>query len=101
MPTIFPNTSNKNFEIALLSNIIQRSGNYVFEDDNPLTALMARVISYAKDADKIYAPDYIFEDDTPSSLHKPCIFPKCIWFKFEDDHLLSQKLQKQLIWLEI
>jgi hypothetical protein len=29
-PTIFSNTSNKNFEIAILFNVVENSGNYVF-----------------------------------------------------------------------
>jgi hypothetical protein len=45
-PTISPNTSNQNFEIAILFNVVERSRNYVFEDDNSLTALGARAVSY-------------------------------------------------------
>jgi hypothetical protein len=33
--TISKNTSNKNFKTAILFNVIEKSGNYVFEDDNP------------------------------------------------------------------
>ena len=33
-PTISPNTSNRYFEIAILFNLVERSGNYVFEDDH-------------------------------------------------------------------
>jgi hypothetical protein len=33
-PTIFPNTSNQNFEIAILFNVVESSGSYVIEDDN-------------------------------------------------------------------
>jgi hypothetical protein len=46
-PTISPNKSNQNFEIAILFNLVERSGNYVFEDDNPLTALRSRLVRYA------------------------------------------------------
>jgi len=46
MPTISPNTSNQNFEIAIMFNIVERSGDYVFHDDNTNTALRARVASY-------------------------------------------------------
>ena len=35
MPTIFPNTSNQNFEITILFNVNERSRNYTFEDDTP------------------------------------------------------------------
>ena len=42
------NTSNQNFEVAILFNAIEKSGNYIFEDDSPPpTALRARVVSYA------------------------------------------------------
>jgi hypothetical protein len=47
MPTIYPNTSNQNCEIAFLLNIVERSRNYIFEDDTPSTALKTRVVSYA------------------------------------------------------
>jgi hypothetical protein len=46
-PTISPNTSNQNFEIDILFNVVERSGNYVFEDDTPPTVPRARVVSYA------------------------------------------------------
>jgi hypothetical protein len=46
-PTISPNTSNQNLEIAIFFNVVVSSGNYFFEDDNPLTALKARIVSYA------------------------------------------------------
>ena len=32
-PTISPNTSNRNFEIAILFNLVERSRNYVLEGD--------------------------------------------------------------------
>ena len=35
MPAISPNTSNQNFEIAILFSDGIRSGNYVFVDNNP------------------------------------------------------------------
>jgi hypothetical protein len=34
-PTIYPKTSNKNFEIAILFNVVENSVNLVFKDDNP------------------------------------------------------------------
>jgi hypothetical protein len=49
-PTISPKTSNKNLEIAILFNVVEKSGNYIFEDDIPPTALSARVVSYALEA---------------------------------------------------
>ena len=52
-PVISPNTSNQNFGIAILFNIVECSGNQVFEDDNPLTALRARVVSYFLGAYKV------------------------------------------------
>ena len=53
-PTISPNTSNQNFEIAILFEAVKKFGNYVFEDDTPPTALRARVISYALGAYKLF-----------------------------------------------
>ena len=45
--TISPSTFNQNFEIAILFNIVERSGNYVFEDESSLpTALRAKAGSY-------------------------------------------------------
>ena len=35
MPIISPNTSDHNFEIAILFSVVERSGNSVFEGDNP------------------------------------------------------------------
>jgi hypothetical protein len=52
-PTISPNTCNQNFEISILSNVDKSSGNYGFEDDNPLRALRARVVSYTLGACKV------------------------------------------------
>jgi hypothetical protein len=46
-PTISPNTSNQNFEIAILFNVVESSGNYIFEQDIPPTVFRTRVISYA------------------------------------------------------
>ena len=34
-PTISPNTSNQNFEIAILLSTVKRSKNHVFEDEDP------------------------------------------------------------------
>jgi hypothetical protein len=53
-PNIYKNTSYKNFEIAILFNVVERSGNYFFEDDNPSTALRARILSYALGVYKAY-----------------------------------------------
>ena len=47
MPTISPNTSNQSFGIAILFSVVKRSGNYVFQDDNPPTVLWASVVSCA------------------------------------------------------
>ena len=52
-PTISPKTSNKNFEIAILFNVVEKSENYVFGDDTAPTALSARVVSYAMGAYKV------------------------------------------------
>jgi hypothetical protein len=53
-PTIYPNTSNQHFEIAILFNVVERHGNHVFEDDKPSTAPMAKVVSYALGAYKVF-----------------------------------------------
>jgi hypothetical protein len=45
--TISQNTSNQNFEIAILFDVVKKSGNYRFDDDTPPTALRKRVVSYA------------------------------------------------------
>jgi hypothetical protein len=51
----FPKTSNQNFEVAILFSVVKRTGNYVFEDDTPtITALRARVVSYALGAYKVF-----------------------------------------------
>ena len=34
-PAYSPNTSNINFEIDSLFSVVEKSGNYVFEDDKP------------------------------------------------------------------
>ena len=52
--TITPNASNQNFEIAILFDEAKKSGNYVFEDDTPRTALRARVVSYTLGAYKVF-----------------------------------------------
>jgi hypothetical protein len=54
MPSSSPNTSNLIFEIAILFNAVESSGNYIFEQDTPHTVFMARVISYALGAYKVF-----------------------------------------------
>ena len=49
-PTISPNTSNQNFDIAIFFNVVESSGNYVFEDDK---LPRAKVVSYALGAYKV------------------------------------------------
>jgi hypothetical protein len=60
-PTIFPNTSNKDFEIAILFHAVQSSGNYTFEQDTPPTVFRARVISYALGAYMVYIKIFVVE----------------------------------------
>ena len=61
-PTISRNTSNQNFEIAILFNVVEKSGNYVFEDDNsPPIALMTRAVSYALGAYNVFIESYVME----------------------------------------
>ena len=47
-PTISPNTSDQDFGIAILFNVAESSGNYMFEQDTPPTVFRARVISYVQ-----------------------------------------------------
>jgi hypothetical protein len=54
MPSISSNTSNLNFEIAILFNAVESSGNYIFEQDTPHTVFRPRVIRYALGAYKVY-----------------------------------------------
>ena len=47
MPTISPNTSNQNFEITILFNVVVSSENCIFEMEIPPSVFRARVTSYA------------------------------------------------------
>ena len=58
-PTISPNTSNQNFDIAILFNVVESSGNYMFEQDTPTTVFMARVISYALGVYKVFIEIFV------------------------------------------
>jgi phospholipase/lecithinase/hemolysin len=51
--TISPSTSNENFEMPILFNVVEKSGNYFFEDEIHPTALSARVVGYALGAYKV------------------------------------------------
>ena len=62
MSRISPNTSNQNFETAILFNAVESSVNYVFEDDKPPTPLRARVLSYALGAYKVLIDRAIVEN---------------------------------------
>jgi hypothetical protein len=61
MPTIYPNTSNKNRDIAFLFNIVERSGNYIFEDETPPTSLRERVVINALGAHKVVIESSVVE----------------------------------------
>ena len=61
MPTIYPNTSNQNCEIAFLFKGVEKSGNYIFKDDTHPTALRARVVSYALGAYKVFIESFVVE----------------------------------------
>jgi len=55
MPTISPNKSNRNFEIAILFSVVKRSRNYVFEVDKSHPATLGeRVLSYALAPYKVF-----------------------------------------------
>jgi hypothetical protein len=60
-PTIYPDTSNENIEIAIFFKVVEMSGNYIFEDDTPLTALRVRVVSYALGAYKVFIESFVIE----------------------------------------
>jgi hypothetical protein len=60
-PTISPNISNQNFEIAILFNVVESSGSYVFEDDNPPTPFRARVVISALGSYKIFLDSVVVE----------------------------------------
>jgi hypothetical protein len=48
--------------MVILFNIVERSGNYVFEDDNPPPiALRTRVVSYALGAYKALIGSFVVE----------------------------------------
>jgi hypothetical protein len=61
MPTISPNTSNQNFEIAISFNLVESSENWIFEDDSPFTALRARVVIYDLGAYKVFIESVVVE----------------------------------------
>jgi len=54
MPTISPNTSNPNFEIVILFNVVERSRNFIFEDDIPLTTFRTKIVWYVLRQYKVY-----------------------------------------------
>jgi hypothetical protein len=60
-PTIYPKTSNQNFKIAILFNVVESSENYTFEQDSPPTVFRARVISYALGAYKVFIESFVAE----------------------------------------
>jgi hypothetical protein len=61
MPIISPNTSNKDFDIAILFHAVQSSENYTFEQDTPPRVFKARVISYALGAYKVSIEIFVVE----------------------------------------
>jgi hypothetical protein len=60
-PTISPNTSNQNFEIAILLNVVERYGIFVSEDDTPPTDLRVRAVSYTPRAYKDFIESIFVE----------------------------------------
>ena len=51
--TISPNTSHQNFEITIMLNVVERFGNYVFDDDNPPPqSSRAKVVIYIVESDR-------------------------------------------------
>jgi hypothetical protein len=52
---ISPNTSDQHFDTAVLLNVVERSGHYVFKYDTPPpTALRAKFVIYARGAYKVF-----------------------------------------------
>jgi hypothetical protein len=61
-PIISPNIPDQRFDMAILFNVVERPGNYVFEDDNPPPiALRTRVVSYALGAYKVFIESFVVE----------------------------------------
>ena len=68
MPTISPNTSNQNFEKAIFFNVVERSGNWVFEEKTHPKVLRARVVSYAWGAYKVFIESVVVETSKRNHL---------------------------------
>jgi hypothetical protein len=51
-----------------LFNVVESSGNYVFEDDNPLRALRARVVSCDLGAFKVFIESFVIETSKRAHL---------------------------------
>jgi hypothetical protein len=66
-PTISPNTFNQSLEIAILFNVVESSGNYVFKDDSSPRSPRAKVVSYALGAYKVFIVRVIVK--TPKGAH--------------------------------
>ena len=60
-PTISPNTFNESFEIAILFNVDEFSGNYVLDGVKPPRAPRTRVVNYALEAYKVYIDSVVVE----------------------------------------
>jgi len=54
MPHPLLNTFDQNFDIDIWFKVVEKSKNYVFENENPPTALRTRVVSYALGAYKVF-----------------------------------------------
>jgi hypothetical protein len=54
MSTISPKTFNQSLEIAILFNVVENSGNYVFKDEKPPRTPRAKVVSYTMGANKVF-----------------------------------------------
>jgi hypothetical protein len=61
-PTISPKTSNQKFGKAFLFNVVESSGNYVFEKEPPPPKFFrTRVISYALGTYKVFIERFVIE----------------------------------------
>jgi hypothetical protein len=58
-PTISPNTSNQNFEIAILLTAVDSSGNYIFDQGTPPTVFRVRVKSHILGLYKAFIESFV------------------------------------------
>ena len=67
-PIIPPNTSNKNFEIAILFSVVDFHIENIFLGGHSPTTLRARVLSYALGAYKVFIEGVVVETSKQAQL---------------------------------